>query len=58
MWGYLEGQQLTGSTVGIYGLGRIGQAVMDRLKAFRVARFLYSGRSKKDYGSELWFNDI
>jgi len=45
------GPELSGSTVGIVGLGQIGQAVMHRLRPFKVARFVYSGRSKKD---ESW----
>jgi len=34
-------------------MGRIGQAVMERLKAFQVAKFVYSGRTKKENG---WFS--
>lgn len=29
------------------GLGRIGEAVGDRLKAFGISRIIYSGRSEK-----------
>jgi len=59
-WGpeYLCGQGLSGSTVGIYGLGRIGKAVMDRLKPFQVSKFVYSGRKPRPDGKNLlnWFN--
>ncbi|CAG9129626.1 unnamed protein product [Plutella xylostella] len=41
------GQDIAGSTVGIVGLGSIGQAIVRRLKGFDVARFLYTGRSDK-----------
>ncbi|XP_060093005.1 glyoxylate reductase/hydroxypyruvate reductase [Heteronotia binoei] len=44
---WMCGYGLSGSTVGIIGLGRIGQAVARRLKPFRVKRFLYSGRHPK-----------
>lgn len=37
------GYGLTESTVGIVGLGRIGQAIARRLKPFGVRRFLYTG---------------
>ena len=43
---------MLGSTVGIVGLGNIGQAVMKRLKPFGVNQFIYSGRSKKDPDQE------
>jgi glyoxylate/hydroxypyruvate reductase len=48
-WGptWMCGMGLANSTVGIYGMGRIGQAVMKRLVPFGVSRFVYSGRSKK-----------
>jgi len=45
---WLCGPELSGSTVGIVGLGQIGQAVMTRLKNFGVAKFVYCGRTKKD----------
>lgn len=41
------GQGLAGSTVGIIGFGRIGEAVAVRTKAFNPARVLYSSRTAK-----------
>ncbi|PJB71773.1 MAG: hypothetical protein CO093_04495 [Alphaproteobacteria bacterium CG_4_9_14_3_um_filter_47_13] len=41
------GVSLAGKTVGIVGLGRIGQAIAKRLTAFDM-RVVYHGRSKKD----------
>lgn len=46
------GPALRGSTVGIVGLGRIGQAVQSRLRPFGVDRFLYSGRSRRSEDQE------
>jgi len=51
-WGptWMMGMGLADSTVGIYGMGRIGQAVMKRLEPFGVSKFLYSGRGKRADG--------
>ncbi|KAG6450640.1 hypothetical protein O3G_MSEX006708 [Manduca sexta] len=47
------GQDLRGSTVGIIGLGGIGQAVVKRLVGFEVARFIYTGHREKPEGKAL-----
>lgn len=49
---WMCGPQLSGSTVGIVGLGNIGQAVMARLQPFGVTRFVYSGRGRKEAAAE------
>ncbi|XP_054453493.1 glyoxylate reductase/hydroxypyruvate reductase [Anoplopoma fimbria] len=50
---WLCGYGLSGSTVGVIGLGRIGMAIARRLMPFGVKRLLYSGRTTKSYASEL-----
>ncbi|XP_034834376.1 glyoxylate reductase/hydroxypyruvate reductase-like [Maniola hyperantus] len=47
------GQDIARSTVGIVGLGGIGQTIVRRLKGFDVARFIYSGRSDKPEAKSL-----
>ncbi|XP_067261399.1 glyoxylate reductase/hydroxypyruvate reductase b [Chanodichthys erythropterus] len=39
---WLCGHELANSTVGILGLGRIGVAIAERLKAFKVKKFIYT----------------
>ncbi|KAI5637771.1 d-isomer specific 2-hydroxyacid dehydrogenase, NAD binding domain-containing protein [Phthorimaea operculella] len=50
---WMLGQDISGSTVGIVGLGGIGQAVSRRLKAFEVDRILYTGRRDKPEAKAL-----
>uniref|UniRef100_A0A0P4WAI0 D-isomer specific 2-hydroxyacid dehydrogenase NAD-binding domain-containing protein n=2 Tax=Scylla olivacea TaxID=85551 RepID=A0A0P4WAI0_SCYOL len=50
---WMTGQGLKGSTVGIFGMGRIGQGVVQRLQGFSVHKFIYSGHSSKKEGEEL-----
>ncbi|ORZ05771.1 D-isomer specific 2-hydroxyacid dehydrogenase [Absidia repens] len=45
---WLCGHQFTGKTLGVVGLGRIGQAVAKRLGAFGIDRLIYWGRTKKE----------
>lgn len=48
---WLLGQDLQESTVGIFGLGNIGQAIVKRLMGFEVGRFIYTGHSRKKAGT-------
>ncbi|XP_033742762.1 glyoxylate reductase/hydroxypyruvate reductase-like [Pecten maximus] len=50
---FLCGHEISRSTIGIVGLGRIGMAVARRLKSFNVAKFLYTGNSQKSYAEEV-----
>ena len=45
------GQDISGSTAGIVGLGGIGQAIAKRLKGFDVAKILYTGHKEKPEGN-------
>ncbi|KAL8570970.1 hypothetical protein ACOMHN_037830 [Nucella lapillus] len=50
---WLTGAEVSGCTVGIVGLGRIGLAVAKRLRAFEPARILYCGHSPKPTAHEV-----
>ncbi|KAK5641144.1 hypothetical protein RI129_009691 [Pyrocoelia pectoralis] len=50
---WMLGRDLKGSTVGIVGLGEIGQAIVKRLKGFEVSQFVYCGHREKLEGKEL-----
>ncbi|KAM7417716.1 hypothetical protein PAMA_017384 [Pampus argenteus] len=50
---WMCGYGLSGSTVGVIGLGRIGMAIARRLMPFGVKRLLYSGRTAKADAAEL-----
>ncbi|KAL2734425.1 glyoxylate reductase/hydroxypyruvate reductase-like [Vespula squamosa] len=50
---WLLGHDLRNSTVGIVGLGNIGQAIAVRLVPFGVGTFLYTGHSEKKAGKDL-----
>jgi glyoxylate/hydroxypyruvate reductase len=49
---WLCGSQFTQKTLGVVGLGRIGEAVAHRLKAFGITNVLYSGRTEKPKAAE------
>jgi len=49
---WLCGSQFTQKTLGVVGLGRIGEAVAYRLKAFGISNVLYSGRAEKPEASK------
>uniref|UniRef100_A0A7E4UN45 Glyoxylate reductase/hydroxypyruvate reductase n=1 Tax=Panagrellus redivivus TaxID=6233 RepID=A0A7E4UN45_PANRE len=45
---WLCGRGINGATVGIYGLGRIGEGVAKRLKGFEPKRIIYTNRKPKE----------
>uniref|UniRef100_A0A2A4JFD3 Glyoxylate reductase/hydroxypyruvate reductase n=1 Tax=Heliothis virescens TaxID=7102 RepID=A0A2A4JFD3_HELVI len=49
---WMTGPGLSGSTVGIVGFGRIGQAVARRVKAFNTNKILYFNRSERPEAQE------
>ncbi|KAJ1980836.1 hypothetical protein H4R34_002306 [Dimargaris verticillata] len=48
---FLLGPQLSQKTIGIVGLGRIGQGIAQRLNGFNLARLVYSGRRPNPKGA-------
>ncbi|XP_019872055.1 glyoxylate reductase/hydroxypyruvate reductase isoform X2 [Aethina tumida] len=50
---WMLGQDISGSTVGIIGLGGIGQTILKRLRPFGVSKFLYTGHKEKPEGTQL-----
>ncbi|XP_041775235.1 glyoxylate reductase/hydroxypyruvate reductase-like isoform X2 [Anopheles merus] len=50
---WLLGQDIKGSTVGIIGLGGIGQTIAKRLKGFDIGQLLYTGRRPKPEAEAL-----
>ncbi|XP_053676543.1 glyoxylate reductase/hydroxypyruvate reductase-like [Anopheles nili] len=50
---WMLGRDIKGSTVGIIGMGGIGQTIAKRLKGFDVGQLLYSGRRPKPEAEAL-----
>ena len=50
---WMLGQDIRRSTVGIVGLGGIGQTIMKRLQGFDIAKFLYTGHAAKSPGTRI-----
>ncbi|XP_059175589.1 glyoxylate reductase/hydroxypyruvate reductase-like [Physella acuta] len=50
---WLAGKQVSGSVIGIVGLGRIGMAAAKRLAVFEPARILYCGNRDKPEAKEV-----
>ncbi|XP_028163688.1 glyoxylate reductase/hydroxypyruvate reductase-like isoform X1 [Ostrinia furnacalis] len=50
---WMLGTDIANSTVGIVGLGGVGQAIVRRLKGFDVGKFLYCGRTDKPEAKAL-----
>jgi len=45
---YLNGKALEGSTVGFYGMGRIGESVAEKVAAFHPHKIIYHNRKPKE----------
>ncbi|CAG9766344.1 unnamed protein product [Ceutorhynchus assimilis] len=50
---WMLGQDIRGSTIGIIGLGGIGQTIAKRLIGFDVAKILYTGNREKAEGKKI-----
>ncbi|CAF0979894.1 unnamed protein product [Brachionus calyciflorus] len=56
MW--MCGRGLSGSNVGIFGLGRIGLAVANRLKNFGVNKIIYHNRKPNEEGAKQGYEYV
>lgn len=56
MW--MCGRGLAGSNVGIFGLGRIGLAVANRLKNFGINKIIYHNRKHNEEASQYGFEYV
>ncbi|XP_055309749.1 glyoxylate reductase/hydroxypyruvate reductase-like isoform X2 [Sitodiplosis mosellana] len=50
---WMLGQDIKGSTVGIVGLGNVGQEIAKRLQGFKIGSILYTGHREKEEGKQL-----
>ena len=50
---WMLGMEIKGSTVGIVGLGGIGQSIVKRLSGFEVSRFIYTGHGEKSEAAQI-----
>lgn len=50
---WMLGQDIKGRTVGIVGLGEIGQTIAKRLQGFEIQKLLYTGHKPKAAGDRL-----
>lgn len=44
---YLNGKALAGSTIGFYGMGRIGESAAEKVAAFHPEKIIYHNRKPK-----------
>uniref|UniRef100_A0A1I8ABS8 Glyoxylate reductase/hydroxypyruvate reductase n=1 Tax=Steinernema glaseri TaxID=37863 RepID=A0A1I8ABS8_9BILA len=56
---WLCGKDIRGSTIGIFGMGRIGCSVAEKLRVFQPQRIVYASRSPKSLAYEyVSFDDL
>ncbi len=55
--GYPLTQELTGKTVGILGLGRIGKEIARRAQAFKM-QVVYHGRNEKEFEPYVYYENL
>ncbi|ENN70525.1 glyoxylate reductase/hydroxypyruvate reductase isoform X2 [Dendroctonus ponderosae] len=55
---WMLGQDIAGSTIGIVGLGRIGQTIAKRLQGFDAHKILYTGHKEKPQAKDLGYEFV
>lgn len=50
---WMLGMEIKGSTIGIVGLGGIGQSIVKRLSGFEVSQIIYTGHGEKSDGAKI-----